>query len=135
MEEEKQNPFETYWLEPMPWTYLEQRARYKLFERGIGHSATSNENEKQISFEPRDMSEMVSDFFEDEHINLYRLKHHADRWILWSVTQGRIRMNRHKQLWIFQGTSADILKLKFGETANRRDLFFISMNVLRPQFA
>ena len=115
MDEEKQNPFGTYWQEPMPWTYLEQRERFKLFERGIVRYDTSNKKDKTFSFQPRDMSDMVSDFFEDGHINLYRLKHHADRWILWSVTEGRIRMSRTKQLWIFQGTSADILKLKFGE--------------------
>ena len=116
MEEEKSNPFGEWPTCTYPWEYVEQRRKSRLFEEGTFLYKTKVKPTKEIrsEFEARPMKEMLKDFFKGGNPKLYRLGQSADMWIFWSVTQGMYRMNRLKQMFVFQGQSPDILRLKHG---------------------
>ena len=116
MEEEKSNPFENWMNEPMPWGYLEQHTRSELFKRGIFvyDNSVETRDPPHTEFEPRPEEDMLKVFFTKKGKPRFaRFSAHADIWIFWAVTQGRYRMNREKQMFLFQGTNPGILKLKF----------------------
>ena len=115
--DEKQNPFEEWPSCTYPWEYVEQRRKSRLFNEGtfLYKTKVRPVGEIRTEFEARPMSEMLKDFFtRNGNPKLYRLGKFADLWIFWSVTQGMYRMNRLKQMFVFQGESPDILRLKHG---------------------
>ena len=115
--DEKSNPFEEWPTCTYPWEYVEQRRKCRLFHEGtfLYNTEVRPVEEVRNEFEQRPMSEMLRDFFTRGGIpKLYRLGQSADMWIFWSVTQGMYRMNRLKQMFVFQGESPDILRLKHG---------------------
>ena len=108
------NPYRDWPTETEPWSLLEQRERCELWKRGIHVYDTDCKEVETPEFKIRPTPEMVADFFDGNKIIWARLIQNADRWILWSVTQGRLRMNRNKQMFMFTGDQTDILRLKFG---------------------
>ena len=109
------SPFIGWMNETDPWCYLEQLERHELFNRGVHVYDTDCKEVEEPTFQIRPIKEMVSDFFTKSGKPIWmRLMKDADRWILWAVTEGRLRMNRNKQLFLFTGGNPGILKLKFG---------------------
>ena len=117
-EEEKRNPYEDWMTRAQPWEYLEQRRKYTMFKAGDRTTFTSVvERERDridlTTFEPRPMKQMLADFFSGKGIpKFFRTSKYADKWIIWSVTGGRFRSNRMKQVFVYQGRDADIIQLK-----------------------
>ena len=107
-------PFSDWALEPEPWSLLEQKKRRELWLQEIHVYDTECKVEENPEFTIRKTPEMVADFFDGKQTIWPRLCKNADRWILWAVTQGRLRMNRKKHMFMFTGDKADILSLKFG---------------------
>ena len=117
---EPSSPFIGWVNETNPWSYLEQLKRHELYQRGIHVYDTDCKESEEPTFRIRPLKEMVADFFNKRGKTKWdRFRKDADRWILWAVTEGRLRMNRNKQLFIFTGDNPEILKLKFGS----RDLW------------
>ena len=125
MDEEKQNPFTDYAECVYPWEYLERRTKCDLFKNGIFvyDTEVKTRDPPHTEFEPRNMFETMYPFFwggksknkvRHGSPNLFRLGQYADMWIFWAVTQGRYRMNRNKQMFLYQGTDPWILRLKHG---------------------
>ena len=116
MEEEKSTPFEEWMTCVCPWEYVEQRRKSRLFKKGVHVYDTKvlPVDVPRTEFELRPMSEMLRDFFQEGNPLMYKFGQSADMWIFWSVTKGMYRMNQMKQMFVFQGQSPDILRLKHG---------------------
>ena len=115
--EEKSNPFEGYssFLSRTPYEYLEQRAKYDQFEAGNAcyNTDVKFRTEPILRFTPRPMTEMVKEFFRRDGRPQYtRLGDNVAEWILWSVTEGRYRIDRMRRVFAFKGIEAPVLSLK-----------------------
>ena len=66
--------------------------------------------EMWTEFQPRPMKDMLGDFFDGDHV--LHLGKNAHYWILWSVTQGKWRMNKKRAMFRFMGDDPTIQKLR-----------------------
>ena len=134
MEEEKSNEYAD-WSEysSQPWECMYRFVRSMHFRDGITlaeglpnvftralssvyYTGVQPGNTDTYTFRRRIMDDMVNDFFTKKTPRYPRLLQHAEKWIVWSVTRGRYRMNRCKRMWLFTGadTSCKVLNLKHG---------------------
>ena len=127
------NPYFDYMeYTAQPWVYFERQKKYKLYRKGISsyckqagspfastnnYDVTEERQPSVIAFQPRNVKDMLADFFVSGKPKLTFLGKHADQFIIWSVCQGRYRANSNKSVWVYQGADGDILKLKHGESA------------------
>ena len=118
--EEKVNEFSDWPSREEPWDRLNARWLFKngipMF--GLDESCTviKTLTEKEIKelkkrFEPREMADMLKDFFHNGKPVLARMGQQASLWILWSVTQGKYRVNHWKKMWVFTGQDPHIRNL------------------------
>ena len=109
------NPYDDYMSYEHPWERLYQKHLYRAHndgDTGVLLEFTDHPNRLQSDFQPgfRTIEEMVQDFFSmpQSHSrggkpDLFLLGQHADLNIIWAVTQGMVRMDVNKRLWVFAG--------------------------------
>ena len=115
-----------------PWIFFERLKKFHLTGEGItsyakqtGSPFASSKNydttetrvsEPHVAFQRRTNEDMLNDFFiPSGKPKLIYLGMQVDRFIIWSVTQGRYRVDTNKKVFAYQGTESDILKLKYGD--------------------
>ena len=104
----KGNPYDDYLTYEHPWARLYRKHQYRVHEDGdlgVLIEFTDHPDRIQSNFVPgfRPISEMVEDFFTGGKPDLFLLGQHADLNIIWAVTQGMVRMDVNKRLWVFAG--------------------------------
>jgi len=124
---EDDNPNESYWKYAAPYDYLYNRIIHRQINGQLAQDLPIVNFEEPATWDPPSALEICENFW---FINYHGkkvpraayLRKDAHNWIIWFVTDGRIRVDKNRNFYYFQGTSNTVLEIKSSTRNNWRKI-------------